>query len=492
MANVAVIGAGVAGLTAAYRLRRLGHAVTVLEAKPHAGGLSQSVRDGDVITETGDDGRPVQQTVRLDPGLYVNSGPGRLPHHHRRILGLCMELGVALEPYIMSSDANYYVDARYRLKYRRRRIEHDARGYIAELAYSGDDSPPLQELVASFGDLDAYGRYRGTKRAGDGSPVPLPLLARLHFQNHLFWQPMSYLWQDAMFQPVGGMDAIWKALLRRVGDTVVYNAPVERIKTSNHGVKVTWRASGDRWSGEFDWCLSSIPFPQLTHNIRMDGFSRDYRDAVGTPDFAAACKVGWMSRSKWWQGDDEQIYGGISYSNHIIQQFWYPSADTFSLGSATLTGAYNAYEAAAAFGQKSVGERIALARRGGAMIHDQVADEDLVPGRNAVTVAWHRVPYQSGGWCDWRPSDSAHASAFATVQRPDGRFLAIGDQASSWPGWQEGCVATAEHGVALVQGEPPRLVDEVEVPDARWLTGGDHPWGPADYTIDGLSSPPIA
>src|SRR5690606_33713374 len=107
--RIAVLGAGVAGLYAAYRLRQQGHNVTVLEAKSHAGGLSQTARTGSVGTEhiAGD---PVQQTARLSPGQFVNLGPGRLPRHHRRILGLTSELGVPLEPYIMSCAANLYAD----------------------------------------------------------------------------------------------------------------------------------------------------------------------------------------------------------------------------------------------------------------------------------------------------------------------------------------------------------------------------------------------
>ncbi|HLT10310.1 MAG TPA: FAD-dependent oxidoreductase [Micromonosporaceae bacterium] len=480
MADVCVIGAGVAGLTAALWLRQADHTVTVLEAKPQAGGLSTTVRRGDVLCEIDAEGRAQHQTAGLDAGLYVNAGPGRLPHHHRRILALCDELGVALEPYVMSSDANYYVDASTGERYRRRRIEHDARGHLAELAYSGDDAPALRELVRSFGDLDERGRYAGTMRAGDGEVVPVGRLAGLGFWRHRFWQPLSYLWQDSMFQPVGGMDWIWQAMLGHVGDAVVYNAPVERIATSRGGVEVVWREGGRRASKRFDWCLSSIPLPILGRML-LDGFTKEYRKAIRTPSFAAACKVGWQSEQRWWESDVEQIYGGISYTDADIQQFWYPSAVGPVQGPATLTGAYAAYGAAERLGALSVAERIDTARKQGSLIHAQVADEALVPTRKAVTVAWHRVPYQAGGWCDWQPGNPAHAKAFAALQVPAGRFCVIGDQVSSWPGWQEGCLESVERATAYIDGGLPRLV--AEVPDSRWLTMGDYPWGPENHPI---------
>jgi protoporphyrinogen oxidase len=43
--NVAIIGAGIAGLTAAYELAKAGHAVAVYEAAPQAGGLASGFRD---------------------------------------------------------------------------------------------------------------------------------------------------------------------------------------------------------------------------------------------------------------------------------------------------------------------------------------------------------------------------------------------------------------------------------------------------------------
>ena len=50
--HVVILGAGIAGLTAAYELNRAGYRVTVLEAKARAGGRSFTVRRGDVIEET--------------------------------------------------------------------------------------------------------------------------------------------------------------------------------------------------------------------------------------------------------------------------------------------------------------------------------------------------------------------------------------------------------------------------------------------------------
>jgi len=479
VSNVVVIGAGVAGLTAAYRLRQHGHQVTVLEAKPHAGGLSTTVRNGSVVAER-HNGEMVHQTVTLPEDCYINLGPGRLPHHHRRALGLCRELGVPLEPYIMSSDANFYADSRTGKRYRRRRVDHDARGHLAELAHGRAHlHPDEREMIRSFGDLDEHGEYHGTNRAGDGKVIPFEDLSAMRFWDYLFWQPAAHLWQNSLFQPVGGMDQIWRALLA-TGIAVQYNAPVRRIRQRGKRIQVTWSWGGHRTTETFDWCVSSAPLPVLAE-MDLSGFSRDYRTAIDRAEFAPAGKVGWTSLSRWWE--DEEIYGGISYSDHDIRQFWYPSMGHFSNGPATLTGAYNSYEPASRYADMSVPERLNDARQGGELLHERMGDTTTVPDEYAATVSWGRVPYQAGGWAHWDPSIPHHTTDFGVLQDADNRFIAIGCQVSPWPGWQEGAILTAERAVGMVTGtvsrEPSGGAEPVEVPDSRWLTEGDHPTGPS-------------
>jgi monoamine oxidase len=49
--SVVILGAGIAGLVAAYELRKAGYRVTVLEARARPGGRSWTIRGGDTIEE---------------------------------------------------------------------------------------------------------------------------------------------------------------------------------------------------------------------------------------------------------------------------------------------------------------------------------------------------------------------------------------------------------------------------------------------------------
>ena len=94
--TVLVLGAGLAGMLAAYELTRAGYKVQVLEFQDRPGGRNYSIRGGDKVVET--DG--TVQDCNFAPGNYLNPGPWRIPHHHRTLLHYCKALGVELEPFI--------------------------------------------------------------------------------------------------------------------------------------------------------------------------------------------------------------------------------------------------------------------------------------------------------------------------------------------------------------------------------------------------------
>lgn len=464
--KVLILGAGVAGLLSAYLLNRAGFEVRVLEAQPYAGGRNRTARRGTVITEVAPDGTRTRQTCAFDDGLYVNLGPGRIPHHHRRLLAWCADLGVEMQPYVMESAANLHQSPAGfgGSPQRRRRLEHDTRGYLAALldiavragALNGELSSArrteLLDLLRVFGGLDGVGSYEGSTRAGyalplsirqtaePAAPAALTDLLASGFWRHRFHQPDDYLWQGTMFQPVGGMDRIVDAFVRRVGGLISYGHEVTGIQVAADGVDVTGTAAGSRFTARADYCLSSIPFPVL-QRIHTN-FSASYDRAVRHGRTAPTCKVAWQAERRFWE-TERQIYGGISWIDHSISQLWYPSSGFFS-AKGVLVGAYNFGDNALALGRLSPRARLDAARAGGRRLHPEIGDESVVPSSKGLSIAWHRVPFQLGGWASW--SDvAADREAYGRLLAPDRRFHMIGDQVSPLPAWQEGAVMSAEY-----------------------------------------------
>ncbi|WP_170180812.1 flavin monoamine oxidase family protein [Actinomadura pelletieri] len=503
--TVAILGAGVGGLTAALKFAEAGYGVTVLEAQGRVGGRNLTARRGDTITEVWEDGSVRTQKCRFDRGLYANLGPARVSYEHQRVIGMCRRLGVPLEPYLVRTAANLYQTDRVwrRAPVSNGRISNDVRGYVAQLAAAavkkgllddggldGVQRDRLLGLLAAFGDLDTQDHvYKGSLRSGVAQApsvptwaekiVPLSLsdIVESGFWEQRFWDELEYGYQPTLFQPVGGMDGIVRAMASALpAGTITLNAPVHAIRSGEDGVRVAWKDADGEHDRRFDYCLSSIPVPVLRQSVRLKGFSRDFERAVANVEFAPGCKMGWQANRRFWESEKNRIYGGVSWVDDEIRQIWYPSDDHFSAtGKGILIGAYCAYANGAKFGARSHAERLKAARAAGARLHREFADRSVVPDRQGLTVAWHKVPYQLGVWAHWDRGVPEHREMYETLinVQGHGNVMVIGDQVCPLPGWQEGAMMSAEWAFEMIHGDRRGTRATVRrAPDSRSVTAG--------------------
>ncbi|WP_291692288.1 NAD(P)/FAD-dependent oxidoreductase [Bradyrhizobium sp.] len=464
-ASVLVLGAGLAGMTAALELRKAGYKVQILEFNGRAGGRNWTLRGGDRFVELGG----AAQTCAFDEGLYINPGPWRIPYHHRALLDYCKRLNVALEPFIQLNHNAYLHASRAfgGVPQRIREVRTDFQGQLAELlakaarqgkldeAVSTEDRGLLLEALRSWGALDGnFGynanltsaEFRGYARAPggglDAAPQPGEPIGLSDILKSRLWRYLqgfaNYNFQTTMFQPVGGMDMIGKAFAREVGDLIRYNAKVTEIRQNGRAVTVTYVDTAEPAAPQTltaDWCVCTIPLPilgQLTLDV-----GPAMRAAIDAVPYAAAVKIGLQFKRRFWE-EDEAVYGGISYTDLPIRQIAYPNNAFNGAGKGVLLGAYlfdgaNAYE----FTAMPPEERVARAVEFGAGIHPQYRAEF----DNGVAVAWHRVPFTLGCSGNW--SEKAREQHYRNLCEIDGRIVLAGEHASELPAWQEGAILSA-------------------------------------------------
>jgi monoamine oxidase len=465
--KIAILGAGIAGMAAAYELRQAGYGCTLLEARSRPGGRCWSLRRGDVVEET--DSR---QEVAWDGGdhMYFNPGPARIPHHHQGILGYCRALGVGVEIMMNDNRAGFFHDdAAFGGKpVRARAVVNDARGFVAELAakaidkaalskpVSLEDKERLREFLRAFGALGDTLAYRGSPRAGYraapgagtesgtlNEPLDLRQLLRSDFWQNKMSFGEAYDQAATMLQPIGGMGRIAEAFGNALGDAIHYGAEVTQIRNSSRGAAVVWkdRKSGAEQRMDADYVICTVPFSVL-RGIDAD-FSPEVAAAIQAVDYTAAVKLAFQCDRRFWELD-HQIYGGISWTTREVTQIWYPSAGLHQQ-KGILVGAY-IWDSPIGqfFGAKTPEERIAAATASGERLHPGYGD-DVTRG---ISVAWSKIPFSGGGWAEW--TAEARRRHYPVLLKPDGAVYFAGEHVSYLTGWQEGAVRSAHCAIAAI------------------------------------------
>jgi monoamine oxidase len=464
--SVLVLGAGLAGLTAALELRKAGYAVEILEFQQRAGGRNWTLRGGDTVTEMGG----AVQRVGFDAGLYVNPGPWRIPYHHAAVLDACRRHGVALEPFIqVNNNALLHSSRAFGGKpVRWREIQADFHGHVAELlgkatnqgaldgTVTAEEKEMLLEALREWGALDASMAYGAgpwsSGRRGyavppgggiDGAPRFSTPLSREDVLKSGLWlwllDAVIYEFQTTMFQPVGGMDAIGRAMAAALGpEAIRFGRKVTEIRQDPEGVRVIHvdaAQGGAPLTSRAQWCVCTLPLTVLSQ-MQID-CSPAMRAAIEAVPYYSVVKAGLQFRRRFWE-EDEGIFGGVSYTDLPITSVSYPSHGCFGGGKGVLQGAY-AWENPASYALSSLDpeERVRQIVAHGAVLHPQYAQEY----ENGVAIAWHRVPWTLGCAGNW--TEDARRMHYANLCALDNRLILAGEHASYLPAWQEGAILSA-------------------------------------------------
>lgn len=465
--KVIILGGGLAGMTTAYELTKLGYNCTILEARERAGGRCWSVRKGSINNENGSP----QQVAAFDEGLYFNAGPSRIPHHHKLTLHYCKELGVPLEVYNNVNEAAYYfAEGKGPLsnkKVRIREIQNDVRGYTSEMLVKAidhnqldtgltkEDTEKIVEFLRAEGGLDIDKLYKASDRRGYTEAPGAGLLSgkvadAYKLQDMLqsglmdpdFYNVSQYVYelQTTMFQAVGGMDKIAQALRQKVNPMLKLNSEVTSIQNLPEGVKITYKDAQGSKEITGDFCVCTLPLPVLS-NVN-NNFSSDVSRAIDYAAYIKTGKIGLQFKRRFWE-EDEMVYGGITHTNNELTQIFYPNYDYLSK-KGILLGYYNFNDKAKLVGDLSISEREKLALTKGTLIHSQYPKEF----EKSFSVSWHKVKYNEGGWAVY--TNEQRKTVYESLLKPEKQVYFAGEHLTYLNAWMAGAFESARSTVAAI------------------------------------------
>ena len=466
--KVIVLGTGVAGLTSAYELAKAGYEVTVLEARDRVGGRSFSARKGTTLTELGGE----KQVCDFSEGSYINAGPWRIPYFHRGYLHYAKQFKVGVELFNNDNDHSYinFEKATGPLAgkpIRKQEVAADMRGYATEMlakqvrqgALDAQFGPGDKELFLDYLKSEGYltkddFKYIGVEGRGptinpgagldpgpgkDSDPYPLGDLLKSRT-----WQTLKSVssldQQRTMFEPIGGMDQLPQGFIRNMPPIIKLQHVVEKISQSPGKIEVFYTdGAGKKGSVSADYCVCTIPLSVL-RGIDLQ-VSPKFKEAIGGVSYALVGKIGLEMKRRFWE-EDHHIYGGHVYVDD-------PMIGTISLPSTgwlgdkgVILGFYPHGAPAAKISGMTLAERKAYALAAGEKVMKGYTENCS----GSFSIAWHRVPFNMGGWAQW--TDEGRAKYYPTLLEPDGRLYLAGEHLSYLTGWQEGGIESAWQQIA--------------------------------------------
>ena len=511
--RVVILGAGVAGLSAAYELGKAGYQCTILEARDRVGGRNFTVRK-DTVIEMNDGSR---QVCKFDDGYYFNAGPARIPSHHQLTLGYCREFGIDME-----TEVNYSGSARIQTDrlndgkpIQMRQALFDYRGHVAEMlakcvnkgalndTFTADDREKLMATLGQWGGLTAKSKannmaappavtdvmFNGSLASGFATypgagaevgtpraPLPLSVVGDPYVQGVAGFADIIEM-QATMQQPVGGMDRIPAAFAARLGNIIRTGCEVKRIRRTvfgavmeKTGLSKSQIAKGldkknggvarpgvevfyvDKVSGEALSIHADYCICTIPLPVLKDipnDFSADRQAAIARNATYGDGYKIAFQSPRFWERDE--VYGGLSFTERDTFITWYPSAGFHKPEGVIVAG----YSFDGNMGKRSFADQVEYARGTIDRLHPPLSgDLNSRLMKTPIAIQWSKVPYSLGLEGNISNDDPA---GYALLSEADGPFYFAGEHLSHVGAWQQGAIASSHRVVGLIAARQKSL-----------------------------------
>jgi len=457
--HVIVVGAGLAGLVAAYELERRGHRVTILEADPrHVGGRVR--------------------TLRFDGGLHGEAGAMRIPARHAITRQYVAEFHLPLRPFVYGNPKAYYF-----VRGQRRRVadvkslyglfdlREDERsqtpdyfwdaavgravrslGDEEKLDLSADtpatnrirayDQQSLQQLFESAGLSDEAIEFLATTSASE------TLLSSAATET--LREELKEVWTQGFDELVDGTDALASAFARNLRSKPRMGCAVVRITQDQltRRAAAIYRERGVERRAEGDFVLCTLPCPVLTRVGFEPALSGPKARAIRELNYDSSTKVLAVARRRFWEIDDG-IFGGGTFTDLPIATAYYPSDNALSknprvsAGPGVLLASYSWGQAARRLASLAHAERVAAVLESLSIVHPQLRDGSLV--RHTASWSWDNHPLSGGAFAWFLPGQ--HSALHRHIVAPEGRVHFAGEHASLTHTWMQGALESGLRAV---------------------------------------------
>jgi monoamine oxidase len=436
--KVIVVGAGLAGLAAAFELAEAGHDVTVLEAQMRPGGRVHTLREP------------------FADGLYGEAGASGFLDTHHWVLSYATAFGLLLD--------EVYVSPQVAIRYfRGRRVRLTRSATVSDWPFD----LPAEDRELTLSRL--YAKYEGSVFEEMGDPAASDWRVdrfaeydRLTYPEFLKSRGASAettalltsgwggVWGEGIdtvsalailrdysqaakakrvYRLQGGNDLLPRAFASRLKERIRFGAPVAGIEQDERGVRVRVRRGGTHDTMTSDYLICAIPFSVLRRLEIAPPFSAGKQRAIRELPYKSIARISVQCRRRFWI--DEGLTGSHETDRAISELRDISECQPGPRG--LLQGDAGGQHARAMAGM-SEGDRLAFV----------VSELDKVlPGtaehfEGAHFKSWDDDEWARGAASWYRPGQMT--ALWPHVATPEGRVHFAGDHTSAWMHWMQGAL----------------------------------------------------
>ncbi|KNF09771.1 L-amino-acid oxidase [Gottschalkia purinilytica] len=480
--KIGIIGAGAAGLSAAFELRKLGFDITILESSNRIGG------------------RIYTYYFDKDKKLYGELGPMRIPvshgtsWHYLNILNLNTT-------YFPQDDPNAFIyinNVRVRSDPEGENVRREIYPlfnlsnwekrlpwtsllqYTPEstlLSMPSDIRKEILQIRKHYHPMVSYWDHFNARQAFQHFGISncalnmlsglSPILAAFWYYGYIemLFEFLSLSFVD-LYRIEGGFSNITKAFFESL--TSSNPKEYENIPSSSLGkvdFRLNTRVSGIYQSSNrnkvilkykvkknkeyeeesFDYVICTMPFSILRTTDVFPPFSNRKQQAIRELEYVDSQKTALLCNRRFWQegGPAQRIVGGDSNTDLAIADIWYPPYTPNSNEPGVLIASYNLTTDAVRVGGLPIDIRIEVIKRQVEQVHGLTPGylDSIVEGY--ASMDWISEPNYLGAFGYFRPEQKRLLSYYTIAPEYNNRLLFAGDHTSISHGWLNGSFQTA-------------------------------------------------